>query len=94
MPAVSGALLPPPTLINFQTFQNKVLGLITKLPRVTPIVALHEQTGIPFIHSHIKNLTTALYFKAACSTNTHIQELGNYDPSADKYLRPLSILAR
>jgi hypothetical protein len=83
-----------PSHINkLQTFQNKVLRLITKLPRVAPIVTLHEQTGIPFIHSHIKNLTTVLYLKAAGSTNTHIQELGKYDPSADKHPRPLSILA-
>jgi hypothetical protein len=83
-----------PTHINkLQTFQNKVLRLITKLPRVTPIVTLHEQTGIALIRSHIKNLTTALYLKSACSTNIHTHELGKYGPSADKYLLPLSILA-
>jgi hypothetical protein len=36
------------TYINkLQTFQNKVLRIITKLPRVKPIVTLHEQKGMP-----------------------------------------------
>jgi hypothetical protein len=79
---------------KLQTFQNKVLRLITKLPRVPPIVTLHEQTGFPFIHTYIKNLTTILYLKTAGSDNTHIQELGRYDTAADKHVRPLSILNR
>jgi hypothetical protein len=29
---------------KLQTFQNKVLRIITQLPRVTPILTLHEQT--------------------------------------------------
>jgi hypothetical protein len=32
---------------ELQTFQNKFLRIITKLPRVTPIVTLHEQRGTP-----------------------------------------------
>jgi hypothetical protein len=45
------------TYINkLQTFQNKVIGIITKLPRVTPIGTLHEQTGMPLIRSHIRKL--------------------------------------
>jgi hypothetical protein len=43
------------TYINkLQTFQNKVLRIITKLLRVTPIVTLHERTGTSLIRSHIK----------------------------------------
>jgi hypothetical protein len=72
------------TYINkLQTFQNKVLRTITKLPRVTPIITLHEQTGIPFMSTHIKMLTRALYRRSAGSANTHIHDLGQYDPSAD-----------
>jgi hypothetical protein len=83
------------TYINkLQTFQNKVLRLITKLPRVTPIITLHEQTGMPLMSTHIKMLTRALYRRSARSVNSHIHELGQYDPSADKHLRPLSLLAK
>jgi hypothetical protein len=41
-----------------QTFQNKVLK------RVTPLVILHEQTGISIIRSHNKRLVRALYLKS------------------------------
>jgi hypothetical protein len=79
---------------KLQTFQNKVLRIITKLPRVTPIVTLHEQTGMSLIRSHIKKLTRALYQKSAGCENSQIQELGEYDPAGDEHLRPLSLLAR
>jgi hypothetical protein len=84
-----------PTYINkLQAFQNKVLRIITKLPRVTPIVTLHEQTGMSLIRSHIKNLKRALYQKSACSENSQIQGLGLYGPVSDNHLRPLSLLVR
>jgi hypothetical protein len=76
-------------ITKLQTFQNKVLRLITKLPRVTPIVTLHEQTGMPLMSRHIKTLTRALYRRSAGSVNSQIHELGQYDPAADKHLRPL-----
>jgi hypothetical protein len=83
------------THINkLQTFQKKVLRIITKLPRVTPLVTLHEQTGMSLIKSHIKKLTKAFYQKSAGSENTQIQELGQYDPVGNKHLRPLSPLVR
>jgi hypothetical protein len=83
------------TYINkLQTFQNKVLRIITKLPRVTPIVTLHEQTGMPLIRSYITKLTRALYLKSAASENSQIQELGQYDPAAGKHMRPLSLLEK
>jgi hypothetical protein len=43
---------------------------------------------------HINKLTRALYRRSAVSENIQIQELGHYDPAADKHLRPLSLLAR
>jgi hypothetical protein len=83
------------TYINkLQTFQNKVLRIITKLPRVTPTLTLHEQTGMPLIRSYIIKLTRDFYQKSAASENSQIQELGQYDPAADKHLRPLSLLAQ
>jgi hypothetical protein len=83
-----------PHINKLQIFQNKLLTPITKLPRVTPTVTLHEQTGIPLIHTYIKTLTTVFYSKTAASANSYIQELDRYDTLADKYVRPLSILNR
>jgi hypothetical protein len=55
-------------LVNkLQTFQNKVLRIITKLPRVTPIAVLHEQTGMSLIRRHFKKMPTAT------STNHHVR---------------------
>jgi hypothetical protein len=83
------------THINkLQAFQNKTLRIITKLPKVTPILTIHEQTHIPFILAYIKSLTTALYLKTPGSANSYIQELGCYSTSADKHDRPLSIFHR
>jgi hypothetical protein len=83
------------TYINkLQTFQNKVLRIITKLPRVTPDTTLHEQTGISLKESHFKRLAWTLYQNTSISENSQIQALGHYDPTADKHLRPLSLLAK
>jgi hypothetical protein len=41
---------------NLQTFKNKVLWIITKLLRVTPIAALRDQVGMSLIRSHFKRL--------------------------------------
>jgi hypothetical protein len=83
------------TYINkLQMFQNKVLRIITKLPRVTPIKTLHEQTGMPLIKDHIKGIASRLYLKSISSDNRQIRELGQYDPINDKYQRPRSLLSR
>jgi hypothetical protein len=83
------------TYINkLQTLQNKVLRIITKLPRITPVTTLHEQTGMSLKESHFERLTWTLYQKTATSENIQIQALGEYDPTADKHLRPLSLLAK
>jgi hypothetical protein len=76
------------------TFQNKVLRIITKLPRVTPIATLHEQTGMSLIRSHFKRLARAPYQKSATSEHSQLQELGHYDPTDDELLHPLSLLVR
>jgi hypothetical protein len=46
------------------------------------------------IKSHFKKLARTLYQKSVTSENSHIQALGHYDPTGDKHLRPLSLLAR
>jgi hypothetical protein len=79
---------------KLQIFQNKLLRLITKLPRVTPIATLHEHAGVPLIHTYIKTLATTFYSKTASSANLYIKNLGKYDTLADKYIRPRSILNR
>jgi hypothetical protein len=81
-------------IYRLHTFQNKVLRIITKLPRVTAIVTLHEQTGMSLARNHIKKLARTLYRKSVTSENCQIQELGLYDLIGGKYLRPLSLLAR
>jgi hypothetical protein len=94
--------MPPPrmgyavkTCVNkLQTFQNKVLRIITKLPRIQPIATLNEQTGMSLIMSHFKTLGRALYQKSATSENSQIQELGHYNPTVHKHLRPLFMLPR
>jgi hypothetical protein len=75
---------------KLQTFQNKVLRIITKLPRVTPILTLHEQTGMPLI-SHIRKLARAVYQKSANSDNSQIKGLGHYDLTGDKH--PASLIS-
>jgi hypothetical protein len=80
-------------MTELQTFQNKVLRIITKLPRVTPILTLHEQTRMPLIRSHIRKLASAVYQKSANSDNSQIKELGHYDATGDQHLRPLPLLA-
>jgi hypothetical protein len=73
---------------KLQTFQNKVLRIIIKFPRFIPIKTLHEQTVMALIKSHIKGLASRLHLKPASSDNRQIQELGQYDPTNDKYKRP------
>jgi hypothetical protein len=79
---------------KLQTFQNKVLRIITKLPRVIPIATLHEHTGMSLIRGRIKRLVMELYGKFITSENSQIQALRRYDPTGDKHLRRLSLLAR
>jgi hypothetical protein len=50
---------------KLQTFKNKVLRIITELPKVTPIIILYKQKGISVvIRIHIKKLRRALYQKS------------------------------
>jgi hypothetical protein len=45
------------------------------------------------IRSHIRKLARAVYQKSANSDNSHIKELGHYNPIGYKHLRPSSLLA-
>jgi short subunit dehydrogenase-like uncharacterized protein len=80
-------------IVNY-IYLKKVLTMITKLPPVILIVALHEEKEMSLIRSHIKRLARALYRKPVTGESSQIQELGHYYPSGGKYLRPLSLLAR
>jgi hypothetical protein len=55
---------------KLQLVQNKILRIITKLPRVTPTETLHEQTGMETIQTHISRLATKLYLKSQISDNS------------------------
>jgi hypothetical protein len=80
------------TYVNrLQTFKSKVLLIITKLTRVTPIERLHEHTPVSLITNHIKRLPRALHQKPLTSEKRHIQESDHYDPIGEKYLLPLSM---
>jgi hypothetical protein len=82
----------PKHINKLQIFQNKVLRIITKLPRVTPIVALHEQTGMETIQTHVSRIATKLYLKSQLSDNPQIRQLGQYKPIHDKHKRPRALL--
>jgi hypothetical protein len=73
---------------KLQTFQSKIIRIITKLPRVTTIIILYEQTGMSLIRSHIKGLAMARYQKSATSEKGQIQKLGHYDPPAENFCVP------
>jgi hypothetical protein len=79
---------------KLQTFQNKAVRMITKLPRAKPVATLHEQTATSLINNYIKGLANKLHLKSAKSSNCLIQKLGQCDPSNDKYLRPRSLLTK
>jgi hypothetical protein len=81
------------THINkLQLFQNKVLRIITKLPRVTPTETLHEQTGIETIQAHVIRIANKLYLKSQLSNNPQIRQLGQYNAIYDKHRRPRALL--
>jgi hypothetical protein len=73
-------------------FQNKVLRIVTKLPRVKSIEILHEQTAMEMIKSHVRKLARKLYLKSQYSENAQIRQLGQYDPIFDKHKRPRALL--
>jgi hypothetical protein len=66
--------------------------MITKLPRVTPIETLHEQTGIETIQTHVSRIAKKLYLKSQSSENPQIRQLGQYNPIHDKHKRPRALL--
>lgn len=77
---------------KLQIFQNKVLRIITKLPRVTPIETLHEQTGMETIQSYVSRIAKKLYRKSQISNNSQIRQLGQYNPIHDKHKRLRALL--
>jgi hypothetical protein len=65
MQHLPGDMRPKHTSVNSNFFQNKVLRIVTKLPRVMSIEILHEQTGMETIKSHVWKLARKLYFKVS-----------------------------
>jgi hypothetical protein len=55
---------------------------------------LRGPQALSLIRNHINRLARVLYQKSVTSENSQIQDLGQYDPISDKYLPPLSLLAR
>jgi hypothetical protein len=77
---------------KLQIFQNKVLRIITNLPRLTPIETLHEQTGMETIQTHVSRIATKLYLKSQLSDNPQIRQLGQYNPIQNKHKRSCALL--
>jgi hypothetical protein len=48
---------------KLQNFQNKVLRIITKLPRVTPIDTLYDQTDMETVSRYVARTASKFYFK-------------------------------
>jgi hypothetical protein len=80
------------THINkLQIFQNKVLRIITELPRVTPIDTLHEQTEIETIQTHVSTIATKFYLKSQISDKPQIRQLGKHNVIHGKHKRPRAL---
>ena len=75
-----------------EVVQNKILYMITKLPRVTPLRTLHREVGIETICEYIRQATQKLYDSREGHNNPMVESLGRYDMRNDKHKRPLRIL--
>ena len=81
------------TLVKkLQVFQSKVLRMITKLPRVTPIDTLHDQTGMETVSRYVARTASKFYFKNQFSDNKQIKHLGHFNPTHDRYKMPRALL--
>jgi len=65
--------------------------MITKLPRVTPIGTLHEQTGKKSVNSYLTKIASN-NFKNQFSENEQIQQLGQYNHTHDEQKQPRAML--
>jgi hypothetical protein len=72
-------------LNKLQVFRNKILRIITELPRATPTETSHEQTDMEIIKSYVSRLAWKLYLKSQFSDNLQIGQLGQYNPMHDKH---------
>jgi hypothetical protein len=53
-----------------QVFRNKVLRIITKLPKVTSAYFWNYKTGMEKIYIHARKLAQKLYFKSQFSDSS------------------------
>ena len=77
---------------KLQIFQNKVLRLITKLPRVTPRWVIHRDTGIPTIKEYIENAAIRFRLSTEGHENPLVAGLGIYNPGHTKHKTPRALL--
>ena len=77
---------------KLQVFQNKVLRMITHLPRFIPIQILHRETRMDTIQEFIEKVTERFYNSTADHENELVKQLGSYDPNDYKYRMPKSLL--
>lgn len=77
---------------KLQVFQNKLLYMITKLPRVTPVDILHDQTGVETIEEYIKRMALKFYNTCEGHDNPLVASLGTYETANNKHKRPKWIL--
>lgn len=76
-----------------QTFQNKVLRTITKLPRVTPTDILPEQTAMETVGSYVTRIASKFYFKYKLSDDEQATQSGPFIPTHAKHTMPRTLLA-
>lgn len=74
---------------KLQRVQNRALKIAANLPRLHGTAEVHESLDFPLLHSHVHSLTTKFFDKVKLSSNSLINEIGNYDATqlADKYKR-------
>ena len=68
-----------------QNFQNKLLRMTTKFPRVTLIDTLYERTGTECVSSYVTRTAKKLYFTNQFSDKEQIRQLGQFNTTHDKH---------
>lgn len=79
---------------QLQVLQNKILRIITKVPRIAPVTILHKDLKIHTIEQFIKKLTHNMYKRCENHHNEIIANLGQYDANIGTHKRPLSLFNR
>jgi len=67
-----------------QNFQNKLLRMITKSPRVTPIDTLNERTGMESVSNYVTRTASKFYFINQFGDKEQTGQLGQFNPTHDE----------